>query len=102
MLPLCSRVIAEPVAGTFAGLQPFAPECRELAGDFAHRCAYLHPGAYGDNLWRGECRNLRPGDLWRGGAAIDRSESKAPHCAAKLVGVHARVALRGVQVLVPE
>jgi hypothetical protein len=35
MLPLCSRVAAEPIAGTLAGLQPFAPKCRSLAGGFA-------------------------------------------------------------------
>jgi Ca2+/Na+ antiporter len=59
MLPLCSRVVAEPIAGTLAGLQPFAPKCRALAGALLTRCAYVHSRACGGNLWRGQDSNLR-------------------------------------------
>ena len=59
MLPLCSRVVAEPIAGTLASLQPFAPKCRGLAGVLLTRCAYVHPRACGGNLWRGQDSNLR-------------------------------------------
>src|ERR1700677_2336401 len=72
-----------------------------ISGGLFSRCAYVQPGACGGNLWRGESRNLRPGDLRGGRAVIDRRETKAPY-RAELMGVHARVALRGVQVLVPE
>ena len=52
MLPLCSRVAAEPIAWTLAGLQPFAPKCRALAGALLTQCAYVHFRACGGNLWR--------------------------------------------------
>ena len=56
MLPLCSRVAAEPIAGTLTGLQPFAPKCGPLAGVLLTRCANVHPRACGGNLWRGQDR----------------------------------------------
>ena len=46
MFPLCSRVVAEPAVGTFAGLQPLVPERRALAGGFAlaaRTCILVHP-----------------------------------------------------------
>jgi hypothetical protein len=48
MLPLCSRVRADLVVATLAGLQAFAPKCRALAGGIAlaaRTCVVVHAAA---------------------------------------------------------
>ena len=81
MLPLCSRVPAEPIAGTLAGLQPFAPKCRALARGFAlaaRMCILVRAAAtYGGA--RMDFYVFRPPTQSR--VVTDRSDSKAPESA---------------------